>query len=162
MALHLRQEQRPEAGVAHEVEGDGAHFAVHVADKHQHGPLAEDAADAARVAALEQLAFVLEDEPVQAGVGRHDCGLAEQVHRTEDGPVACEAAGHEPADRGGRVRGEEGEGVADEGPAAPDFGREGSRRPAVGSPFQEEKEEEGDEEEEEEDEELVAIAGHGN
>lgn len=77
MPLHLREEQRPEAGVAHEVEGDSAHFAVHVADQHQHGPLAEDAADAAGVAALEQLAFVLEDESVQAGVGRHDGGLPE-------------------------------------------------------------------------------------
>lgn len=79
VALHLGEQHGAEADGAEEVERDSAHLAVRVAHEHQHGPLAQDAADAARVAALEQPPLVLQDVPVQPRVRRHHRPLPEQA-----------------------------------------------------------------------------------
>lgn len=79
VALDLGEEDGAEADGGEEVEGDGAHLAVRVPDEDQHGPLAQDAADAARVAALEQPPLVLQDVPVEPRVRRHHRPLPEQA-----------------------------------------------------------------------------------
>jgi len=91
-------------------------LAVALAGDHQRGGLAEDGADGAGVAALEQALLVVQHEVVELLVARHDRRRAEQV-RLEHRPVLGDVLLQEAAGGVGRVGVEEADGLADEGPA---------------------------------------------
>lgn len=68
-----------------EAHGERVHSLVKVAFHQQQRVLPKQVGYGARVAALEHLPFVLQDEPVRLWVGREHRGLAEHVGG-EDGP----------------------------------------------------------------------------